>query len=97
MATGQLKFLIVAVDYFTKWVEAEIVARILAEKVRKFYWKNIICRFGLPGIIVSDNGAQFASTSVVDFCRDYGIKNRFTSVEHPQTNGQAEAANKVIQ
>ena len=96
VGTGQLKFLIVAVDYFTKWVEAEAVARISAEKVRRFYWKNIICRFGLPGVIVSDNGTQFASASVVNFCRDYGIQNRFTSVEHPQANGQAEAANKII-
>ena len=88
--------MIVAVDYFTKWVEVEAVARISTEKVRRFYWKNIICRFGLPGVIISDNGAQFASTSVVNFCRDYGIRNQFTSVEHPQANGQAEAVNKII-
>ena len=96
MAPGQLKFLIVAVDYFTKWVEAEAVSRISADRVRRFYWRCIICRFGLPRVIVSDNGAQFASASVVEFCKELGIQNKFISVEHPQANGQAESANKVI-
>ncbi|RDX80912.1 Gypsy retrotransposon integrase-like protein 1, partial [Mucuna pruriens] len=96
LAPGQVKFLIVAVDYFTKWVEAEPVAAISAEKVKKFLWKRIICRFGLPAIIVSDNGTQFASKTTTEFCQGLGIKQIFTSVEHPQTNGQAEAANKVI-
>lgn len=45
---------------------------------------------------VSDNGMQFASSSVVKFCRNFGIHNRFISMEHPQANGQAEAANKII-
>lgn len=53
---GQLKFIIVAVDYFTKWVEVEAISRITAERVRHFYWINIICCFGLSRIIVSDNG-----------------------------------------
>jgi hypothetical protein len=53
---GQVKFLQVAVDYFTKWIEAEPVATISGEKVKHFYWKKIICRFGLPKYIVSDNG-----------------------------------------
>ncbi|XP_058784142.1 uncharacterized protein LOC131658910 [Vicia villosa] len=53
IAPGQLKFVIVVVDYFTKWIEAKAVARISAEKVRRFYRRNIICRFGLPGIIVT--------------------------------------------
>ncbi|RDY14485.1 Tf2-9, partial [Mucuna pruriens] len=96
LAPGQIKILIVAVDYFTKWIEAEPVAAISTEKVKKFLWKKIICRFGLPATIVSDNGTQFASKTIVEFCHGLGIKQIFTSVEHPQTNGQAEAANKVI-
>src|ERR1051325_9985358 len=96
VAPGQLKFLIEAGDYFTKWVEAEAVSRISADRVRRFYWRNIICRFGLPRVIVSDNGAQFASTSVVEFCKELGIQNKFISVEPPQENGKAESANKVI-
>ncbi|RDX80911.1 gag-pol, partial [Mucuna pruriens] len=96
LAPGQIKFLIVAVDYFTKWIEAEPVATISAERVKKFLWKKIICRFGLPATIMSDNDTQFASKTTVEFYQGLGIKHIFTSVEHPQINGQAEAANKVI-
>jgi len=53
---GQCKFLLVGVDYFTKWIEAEPLATISAAKVKGFVWKNIICRFGIPHTIVSDNG-----------------------------------------
>nr|KYP50250.1 Retrotransposable element Tf2 [Cajanus cajan] len=56
-----MKFLIVAVDYFSKWIEAEPVATISAEKVRVFLWKNVVCRYGVPQMLVSDNGTQFAS------------------------------------
>nr|KYP59185.1 Pol polyprotein [Cajanus cajan] len=83
----KLKFLIVAVDYFSKWIEAEPVATISAERVRKFLWKNVICRYGIPQVLVSDNGTQFASGRVRDFCREIDIRMTFTSVEHPQSNG----------
>ncbi|KAL0456208.1 UNVERIFIED_CONTAM: hypothetical protein Slati_0960000 [Sesamum latifolium] len=59
LAPGQRKFLLVAIDYFTKWVEAEPLARITEGEVMKFIWKNIICRFGLPRELISDNGRQF--------------------------------------
>ncbi|KAL0446274.1 UNVERIFIED_CONTAM: hypothetical protein Slati_1755300 [Sesamum latifolium] len=48
LAPEQKKFFLVAIDYFTKWVEAKPLARITEGKVIKFIWKNIICRFGLP-------------------------------------------------
>ncbi|RDX91362.1 hypothetical protein CR513_26672, partial [Mucuna pruriens] len=51
-APGQIKYLIVAVDYFTKWVEAELVASILAERIKRFYCKKTICHFGLPAEII---------------------------------------------
>ncbi|GJS99663.1 reverse transcriptase domain-containing protein [Tanacetum coccineum] len=54
---GKVKFLIVAMDYFTKWIEAKAVATITGSQVKKFVWDNIVCRFGLPGEIVSDNEA----------------------------------------
>ncbi|GJU36583.1 reverse transcriptase domain-containing protein [Tanacetum coccineum] len=52
---GKVKFLIVAMDYFTKWIEAKVVATITGNQVKKFVWDNIVCHFGLPGEIVSDN------------------------------------------
>ena len=56
---GQVKFLLVAINYFTKWVEAEALATITEAKIRSFVWKNIICRFGILMTIISDNGRQF--------------------------------------
>ncbi|XP_057452759.1 uncharacterized protein LOC130744604 [Lotus japonicus] len=95
-AGSQVRYVLVAVDYFTKWIEAKSMARITAEKVKRFYWRKLICRFGVPATIVSDNGTQFTSRSVKSFCSEMGIELRFASVEHPQSNGQVESANKVV-
>ena len=51
----QLRFLIVAIDYFTKWVGVELMMTITEAKVTSFVWRNIICRFGVPHVIISDN------------------------------------------
>jgi len=96
LAKGQVKFLIVVVDYFTKWIEAEPIATITAHKVQNFLWKHVICRHGLPHSVVTDNGRQFTDRHFEQFFKGLGIKHLVTTVEHPQTNGQAEAANKVI-
>jgi len=66
--------LIVAVEYFTKWIEAEPVAVISGSRVRKFIWKNIICRFSVPRRIISDNGTLFACSHVRQLCDEVGIK-----------------------
>ena len=59
MAPRQYKHAIVAIDYFTKWVEAEPLAKITEANMTSFIWKNIVCRFGIPASIVTDNGKQF--------------------------------------
>ena len=63
IAMRQLKFLIVGIDYFTKWVEAETLATITEENVRNFVWRSIICKFGIPRILVLDNRKQFDNVS----------------------------------
>ncbi|XP_052734193.1 uncharacterized protein LOC108339372 [Vigna angularis] len=95
IAKAQNKFLLVAVDYFTKWIEAEPLSVISAQRVQKFIWR-LICRFGLPKKIITDNGRQFVARKLEDFLSQLGIQHVTSSVEHPQTNGQAEAANKAI-
>ena len=80
---GQCKFIIVAVDYFTKWVEAEPLATIIEQKIRNFVWRAIICRFGIPRALVSDNGKQFDNAKFRDFCAELGIKNYYSSPAHP--------------
>ena len=85
---GQCKFIIVVVDYFTKWAEAEPLAIITEQNIRNFVWRAIICRFGIPRALVSDNGKQFDNGKFRDFCVELGIKNYYSSPAHPQSSGQ---------
>ena len=95
-APGNKRFLIAATDYFTKWVEAEPLSNIRDVDTKRFLWKNIITRFGIPWAAISDNGTQFESKLFKGFCSDLGIRNFFSSPGYPQSNGQAEASNRVI-
>nr|GEZ62566.1 reverse transcriptase domain-containing protein [Tanacetum cinerariifolium] len=94
---GKVKFLIVAMDYFTKWIEARPVATITWAQVKKFVWDNIVCRFGLSGEIVSDNGKQFRDNPFKDWCEKLNIRQCFASVKHTQANGLVERANRSLQ
>ena len=85
-----------AVDYFTKWVEAEALANIRDVDVKKFVWKNIVTRFGVLDSLIFNNGLQFDSRAFREFCCNLGIKNRYSTPAYPQSNGQAEATNKAI-
>ena len=95
-ALRQLKFLVVGIDYFTKWVEAEPLATITEKSIRTFVWKNIICRYGIPRVLVSNNGKQFDNSAFKDFCSKLGIKNHYSSPAHPQANGQVEVPNRTL-
>ncbi|GJU56536.1 reverse transcriptase domain-containing protein [Tanacetum coccineum] len=93
---GKVKFLILAMDYFTKWIEAKPVATITGNQIKKFVWDNIVCRFGLPEEIISDNGKQFRDNPFKDWCEKLCIRQHFASVKHPQTNGLVERANRGL-
>ena len=84
------------VYYFTKWVEAEPLATITKQKIHNFVWRTIICRFGIPRALVSDNGKQFDNAKFRDFCAKLGIKNYYSSPAHPQSNGQAEVTIRTL-
>jgi hypothetical protein len=60
-AQGNQRYVVVAVEYFSKWIEAKPLATITSAIVQKFFWQNIICQFGVPKAITVDNGAQFDS------------------------------------
>ena len=88
-----MKFLLVAIDYLTKWVEVEALTTITEIKVQNFVWKNIVCRFGIPRTIILNNGRQFDSKRFKSFCSNLGIKNKYSSPGHPQANGQTKVMN----
>nr|GEX27450.1 reverse transcriptase domain-containing protein [Tanacetum cinerariifolium] len=93
---GKVKFLIVAMDYFTKWIEAKAVATITGGQVKKLVWDNIVCRFGIPGEIISNNGKQFADNPFKDWCDKLNITQWLASVKHPQSNRLVEMANRSL-
>ena len=95
-ARAQAKFTIVAIDYFTKWVEAKPLSTITEAKCRNFILRNIICQFGVPHSIVIDNGKQFDYLALKDICQELGIHKLFSTPGHPQANSQVEATNKTI-
>ena len=77
-AVRQLKFLVVGIDYFTTWVEAEALTTITEKNIRSFVWRNIICRYEIPRVLVFDNGKQFDNSAFRDFCSELGIKNHYS-------------------
>ena len=95
-ATSNRRFVLVAVDYFTKWTEAETLANIRDVDVKKFMWKNIVTKFGVANSLISHNELQFDSRAFREFCCDLSIKNRQFTLAYPQSSGQAEAVNKTI-
>ena len=93
---GSAQYVGVAVDYFTKWVKAKALASIMLAKIKKFVYKNIVCRYGVPHTIVSNNGTQFDCNKFKEFYDDLQIKKVFSLVMPPQANGQVKVVNKTI-
>ena len=96
IAVKQQKFLVVGIDYFTKWVEAKALATITEKNIWNFVWKNIICRYKIPRLLVSDNEKLFDNSALRDFCPELGIKNHYLLPAHPQANGQVEVTNQSL-
>nr|GEZ28815.1 reverse transcriptase domain-containing protein [Tanacetum cinerariifolium] len=86
----------VAIDYFTKWIEAKSVATITGNQIKKFAWDNIVCRFRLPEEIISDNRKKFRDDPFKDWCEKLCIRQLFAFVKHLQTNGLVERANHSL-
>src|SRR3954466_8597109 len=87
--------LLVAVDKFTKWVEAKPVRKCDGKTAAKFLLK-LIYRYGFPHSIITDNGTNFAKGVMAEFCEEHNIRLDLASIAHPESNDQAERANQSI-
>ena len=85
----------IAIDKFTKWPEVEAVRKVTAQSAVK-YFKGLVCRFGVPNRVITDNGTQFTSHTFMQYIQDLGSKVSFASVAHPWSNDQAERANAEV-
>ena len=81
---GNKRYLLVGTNYFTKWLEVEPLANIRDVDAKRFIWKNIVTRFGIPHILISNNGLQFDSKTFRRYCYYLGITNRYSTVAYPQ-------------
>jgi hypothetical protein len=95
-AQGNYKYVVVTVEYFTKWIEVKPLVNIVIAGLKRFFWHNIICHFGVPRKITIDNTKQFDCHIFKDFCHQMGVKAAFALVYHPQSNGAVERANTLI-
>uniref|UniRef100_UPI001C93D139 DDE-type integrase/transposase/recombinase n=1 Tax=Modestobacter italicus (strain DSM 44449 / CECT 9708 / BC 501) TaxID=2732864 RepID=UPI001C93D139 len=94
-ASNGHEYILVAIDYFTKWVEAASYKTLNAKQVARFIQNNIICRYGVPHEFISDNGQHFRKETEA-LLQKYDIKHHRSSPYRPQTNGAVEAANKNL-
>jgi transposase InsO family protein len=81
------RFLYVTIDKFTKWPEATPALKINKQSVVKFI-KSIVCRFGVPNRIITDNESQFTSSTIQGYCEDLGIQMCYASIAHLESNGK---------
>nr|GEW67757.1 hypothetical protein [Tanacetum cinerariifolium] len=91
-AVGRVKFVIVAIDYFTKWIEAKPLAKMTCKEMIHFVLDNIICWFGLPRIIVTDNDKQLVNDPFKSWYVRLNIQQMNNTVAHRQANGLGESA-----
>jgi len=90
------KFILVATDYFTKWVEAIPLKNVTSKEMIEFVKEHIIYRFGIPQTITTDQGTMFTLDEFKEFATEMGIKLLNSSPYYAQANGQAEASNKGV-
>jgi len=95
-ASNWHRFILVAIDYFTKWVEVCSYAHVTQKVVKRFIKKDLICRYGPPEKIVIDNAQNFNGKMIVELCTKWKIKHSNSSPYRPKMNGVVESANKNI-
>ncbi|KAK3125119.1 hypothetical protein QOZ80_7BG0600300 [Eleusine coracana subsp. coracana] len=90
------EYILVAVDYVSKWVEALPCRAADAKSARKMFYEIIFPRFGVPRMVISDGGSHFTDKGFRHFLRELGSDHNIATPYHPQTSGQAETSNKQI-
>ena len=95
-ASNGHRFILVAIDYFTKWVEAASYTNVTRSVVVRFIKRELICRYGLPRKIITDNGTNLNNKMMQEMCEDFKIQHHNSTPYRQKMNGAVEAANKNI-
>ena len=96
LASFEYVYILVGVDYMSKWVEAIPCRAIDHKVVLKFLKENIFSRFRVPKAIISNGGSHFCNKPFENLLANYGVKHKVDTPYHPQTNGQVELTNREI-
>ena len=96
IASNGHHFILVSIDYFTKWVEATSYALVTKNVVARFIKHNLICHYGIPKRIITDNGTNLNNAMITKLCTQFKIKNHSSSPYRPKMSGAVEATNKNI-
>jgi hypothetical protein len=95
-SSKQHRYILTAIDYFTKWAEFILVIHVNEKVVIQFIEQHMITRFGVPSVLVFDNASYFSSILLTNFSLDKGIIIRYSRNYYPQGNGVAESTNKNL-
>jgi transposase InsO family protein len=90
------RYIVVAMDYFTRWPEAKPLKSANAETVATFIYEEIICRYGAPKVIQSDQGTHFVNELIRNLTERFKVKHSLSSPYHPQSNGLVERFNRTL-
>ncbi|CAL2230132.1 unnamed protein product [Prunus armeniaca] len=89
-------YILLAVDYVSKWVEAKATHTNDSKVVADFIKTNIFARFGMPRVLISDGGSHFCNRTIEALLKKYNVTHKVSTPYHPQTSGQAEVSNREI-
>jgi hypothetical protein len=84
------------VEHFTKWIDTKPLTNMSTTTIKRFFWQNIACRYGVPRHIIVDNAKYFDNAMFTEFCQQIGTKVAFSSVYQPRLNGAVEKAKCLI-
>ena len=90
------RYIVVAIDYLTKWTEARAIQLADALTIAPFIYEDIICRHGIPREVTSDRGTEFVNELMATFYQQFNIRHITTTAYHPQANGLVERANQTL-
>src|SRR6266498_2377906 len=90
------RYIVIAMNYFTKWPIAKALKEAIAKAISKFIYQKIICEHGYPEVLQSDQRTHFVNRVIEDLTEKFRIKHRLSSPYHPQTNGLVERFNQTL-
>ena len=92
-----VRYIITMIDYFTRWMEAQIVRHCSEYSIGNFIFDNILFRFRCLNILMSDQGSHFLNKTIEALIEEFQVYHQKSTPYHPQVNGTIESFNKILE